>query len=289
MKNDTQKFGLQPLKEDHRDFQLGAVFSLPALEDLPDKFAFETLGVKDQGNSDLCSAFAVTTLSEIQEGVRLSPLYHFALSKEISGDPDNWGQNARDAVAASAKYGDVEESEAKFKENQSSSNAIRHLKNWPEDHLEKAIKHKKKSYFKVTGLYDHFDNIRASMWKFRDGLQGVSLGLLWAWHTGQEFLSLENAGAVREGHLVAVVGFEKKDGEDYLIIQNSWGTDAGNGGLHYVARNVVNKYAPMFGAYMMVDLSKEEAQYMIENGIIDTDNWLIQLLKAIINFIKNII
>lgn len=37
--------------------------------------------------------------------MELEPGYSFAASKEISGDPDSWGQNLRDACKAHIKYG----------------------------------------------------------------------------------------------------------------------------------------------------------------------------------------
>jgi hypothetical protein len=52
------KYGLLPLPKDDRDFKLGALYTLPKLSEIPDAFELDVLGIKDQRDSDFCTAFA---------------------------------------------------------------------------------------------------------------------------------------------------------------------------------------------------------------------------------------
>ena len=100
--------GLKELEKDERDFSLGAIFTLPALSELPEEYLLETLEIKNQGDTDMCAAFAATTLSEIQEEVLLSPEYAFAKTKEIEGDFLSWGTNLRSICKMMTKIGIIE-------------------------------------------------------------------------------------------------------------------------------------------------------------------------------------
>lgn len=283
------KGGLLPLEQDDRDFQLGAIFYLPKLETLPEKFRLEPLKIKHQGGSDYCSAFASTSMSELQEEVELSPLYSFALSKVLSGNPEAWGQNMRDAMKAHVKYGAIEEDEAEYKITKDLKNEnVRYYENWAVNHEQDLIEHRKKSYFKVTGGYDMFDNIRAAIWKFREQKQAVSVGLVWSWQLSDTFLRSDNAKGGQFGHMMYCIGWEKLGGEDYLVVVNSYGKEAGDNGVHYVSRDVINADAGRFGAYMMVDLEREDVEYLLDNGINDEDNWLTALFKVFISLIKGL-
>jgi hypothetical protein len=140
--------GLRPTPRDVRDFQLGRVFILPKLEELPDEFELQMLSLKNQGGSDMCTAYMSTYMSEIQEGVELNPLFSFAASKAISGDPDAWGQDIRTALKAHVKYGGLEANESPY-HNPEEQNT-RRLENWPYELMVRAAKHYKKSFFRVA-------------------------------------------------------------------------------------------------------------------------------------------
>jgi len=269
------KFGLRELKEDPRDFQLGALFSLPKLEDLPESFELETRAIKNQGGSDFCSAYASCGMSELQEGVDLYPEYSFALSKAISGDPDAWGQTMRDAMKAHTKYGALEDSKVSDKIRLADSSEHRSLENFPEEYEQEALKHKKKSYFKVTGPYDSFDNIRASIWKFRESKQAVATGVIFSWSVNDYILT----GAEKNGfgHMMFITGYN----EDGLIVVNSYGKEAGKEGKHLMSRSVINTFADRFGIMMLVDMSPEEAKTLLNRKEWALASWLGKLLILI--------
>ncbi|HCC05002.1 TPA: hypothetical protein DEP58_01690 [Patescibacteria group bacterium] len=271
---------LHRLPPDSRDFQLGALYDLPKLKDLPDKFSLDILGIKDQQESDFCSAMASCYASEMQEGVKLCPEYSFAVSKELSGDIDGYGQNLRDAMKAHVKVGAIEEKQAPFSLKDKDADFLRDIKNWSPELKFKALAHKKKSYVQVSGNYDVYDTIRASIYKFRKEKRAVVSGVLWDWSSKEVYL--KKATGTGGGHAITYIGWEG----DYLKLVNSYGKDAGQRGYHWVHRDIVNKYSDMYGAFMFTDISKEEAKYYLESGTKVDMNWLKQLLMTFINVLS---
>jgi hypothetical protein len=245
--------GLKESPRDPRTFQLGAITSLPKLSELPDFFYYTPLEVKDQGDSDKCSAYATDAVSELQEGVVLDPHWGFAASKEISGDPDEWGQAILPALKRHTSKGALELSE-------SPKLTFRNLKDWP-NLAYNALKHTKKSYVEITGPYDEYDNVRATIWKYREEKRGAVMGLYWHWGTDYILKGAEDKGF---GHLIAIIGWDK----DGLVVQNSAGKRVGIEGMNRLPREEANYYIKKFnGAFMFVDYSPEEIKHVIEKGI----------------------
>lgn len=273
------KHALHKLKKDRRDFQLGQYFDLPSLSDLPDEFILPAFEAKHQGGSDFCTAYTTCALSELQEGVRLEPAWSFAVSKQISGDIGFYGQDLRTAFKAHADFGAVEESECPYNVQKQSVRFLRDIKNYP-PLFEKAKKHKKQSYFLVKGKYDYFDDIRASIWFFRDFKQGAGSGLLWSFPTDQAQIPnvVNKEGS---GHAIPYIGWKKINGEPYLVARNSYGPGAGENGDFYFPRKVVNYFAEMYGAFMMVDVSPEEVKKQLWGVLEKLKDVLMKLLVAI--------
>lgn len=258
------KFGLQETPFDERDYQLGAITLLPDLDTLPEQYEID-VQVKNQGDTDYCSAYMSCAMSEPQEGVVLVPEYSFALSKKLSGDVDAWGQNIRDALKAHIKFGAIED-------GHTIPDDPRNIDNWDDDLYHRAYEHRKKTFFKVTGQYDHFDNARAALYKFKSP---IGTGVQFGWPLQKHNLDTIPTGGY--GHAVTIVGFTP----NYLILQNSYGTDAGIGGKHYISRDVYNHFAERYGHYMFIDIPREDVEYNMEYNIHIGDNWLVQLWKVI--------
>ena len=261
------KFGLRILTEAKEDFDLGKVFGLPKLSELPSNFKLGNPIIKHQGDTDFCSAYTSCGMSEFQEGVELYPAYSFALSKKISGDPDAWGQNLRDAMKAHVKFGAIEKGATDVES--------RRLPDYPSGLLEIAQKHRKKSYFKVTGKYTPFDNIRASIWRFKAQKQAVALGLVFSWPLSTKMLS----GVVDNGfgHAMYAIGWVG----DYLTVVNSYGKEAGDQGIHFIHKETINHFTSRYGAYMLIDIPVEEAKLMNERAAHYYSNFFSKLFKKI--------
>lgn len=267
--------GLKPLPEDTRDFKLGAIYDLPELSELPDSFVIGLPEVINQRKSDFCTMAASAAASELQEGVPLGFEWMFAVGKMLDGDVDGFGLDLRTACKAHTKFGAIERKDSPFSINSKSPDFLRRIENWPENLFELALKHRKQSFVKVTGPYDHFDNIRATIWLFRAEKRAVITGLFWSW--GHSEIKINQAKGEGEPHAVAVLGWEG----DYLVVQNSYGENSGQNGRHYISREVINQQVPTFGSFTFIDLDPYDVKnYYLDNGIKVGENWIIQLLKT---------
>lgn len=276
-------YGLKPTVPDERDFKLGSFVQLPSLSELPASFRFSPLSIKDQRQTDFCSAFMSAGMSELQEGVELSPEWLFAKSKELSGKPEEWGQDIRTALQTHTKHGAVPKAKAPYSVEKKDAEFLRYIKNWPVlDTF--AIPHFKKSYAKVTGPYDHFDNIRATIWKFRSERRAVGTGVIWGWPKDQRVINTIAKNG--EGHALYINGWTDDDHLEYV---NSWGPKAGNKGSYYFHRDVVNFFVDIYGAYTFLDMDKETIKYMVRNGITDRDSRIVELMKVTLTLLKELL
>jgi hypothetical protein len=207
-------------------------------------------------------------ISEVQEGTELNPAWSFAKSKEIQGDYTTWGCDLRSAMKAHVEFGALEQELSDWSVDTKDTDTLRNIANWQ---YYPTLRHRKKTYFKVSGRYDHFDNIKATLVKFNTP---IGIGVQFGWKTSDVLLDTIGKGY---GHAMTVVGYKG----DTLAVLNSYGTSAGADGIHYMTRNVVNHFVNIYGAYTFTDMDKDDAKYNADRGIIDTDNWLIQLWKAI--------
>lgn len=294
--------GLLPTPPDERDFALGALYVLPKLSEIPDQFTVAPLlRTKDQGQSDMCTAFASTYASEIQEGVELSPEWQFAKTKELTGNPMEWGADLRTALKSLVKFGSLPASEVpdelRYSDDAGNRDKIADIKNWPalED---KAAKFRKGSFFKIDGQYDTFDNIRAALWASKKEyeksanssfLKFAITGAMWkhAWTVAENgIIPAQDFSSEGFGHAFVFVGTAKdeKTGEIYLETRLSNGTEIGVGGSFFFPREVINK-ALLWGAYTLRDIEPETAKFLIDNKWGIAWSWL----AKIILYFKNLL
>ena len=254
MSKEKQQGGLTPLPRDDRDLPLGKFVKLPELIELPESFEFTTpFPVRNQGETDFCSAYASCGISQLQEGLELYPPFSFAASKKISGNIDEWGQDLRSALKAHQKYGGLPLEDVPEGVKSLSNEALRNFNVFSFELKEKALKQRKKSYFTTKGQYDAFDNIRASIWQFRNEKQGVIIGVGFSWSLSQYILDTIGQGY---GHAMYLTGWDK----DGLIAVNSYGESAGKNGKHRITREVINEFVGKYGAYMMLDIDPDEVK-----------------------------
>lgn len=271
----TPQNGLLPLPPDDRDFVLGAVLELPALDTLPASYRVpEMFGIKDQKDSDFCTQFALCAISQEQELVELSPEWAFAMSKDLEGDYTTYGQDLRTACRVHVKYGALAVKDSPYSLENKSPDFLRNPEVWPVELMELAKPHQKKTYFIVLGPHDAFDNIRASMYALRDG---VAIGVTWGWPLTQTHIDepAPNGG----GHAVKVVGWDN----DYLIIKQSYGLDAGQDGYVYMSRKVINANVDRYGAFMLTDMPRDKVE-----KILSGDPAVTQLFAELIDVLKRL-
>jgi len=264
MKKSFQKNSLHPLPHDQRDFRLGAISFQTNIENIPDS-DWEVSGpllIKDQGESDLCSAYAVTSVSEDQEGEELLPEYQFFKTKQISGNPDQWGANLRDACKSAVKYGSLPIKNGLGKFKGISRKELLNDETWPHYSDEVASCHRKKTYFSVDGRYDVFDNIRTALWKYRYKRSSIVTGVLWRykWLEAKGGIISSQYGDGGFGHAFKIFGQKTIKGKMYLVAQLSQGKTVGDDGLFYFSREIVNREIGKYGIFMFNDIPVNQAR-----------------------------
>ena len=275
--------GLRNLPVDKNDFSLGAVFGVE--KDLPQEFIIskaDILKMKNQGASDLCSAYATMTASELQELVELNPDFQFAFSKKISGDIQSWGQNLRTAMKTGLVFGSLEQEQVFNQKFNPANTNLRDWNNWGADLIYLAKEHKKKSYFRADlGFGNKFDLIKSALYKNNSA---VVSGLEWK----QEYTYCKNAIIEPSktsgfGHAIAIIGWKLINGKEYLIIHNSIGSELGDKGRWYLPRDMAGELR--YGNFIFVDLPRKDAEWYLKNKIKITDNIFIRIYKIIQNLL----
>jgi len=265
MQNDFSNLGgLRPTPKDKRDFKFSGIFGLMDIKEVPEKsfIVAEPLEIKNQGASDLCTAYALAVISEAQEKVKLNPQYTFAKTKQLEGEWQSWGADLRTALKSGVEYGFLPETfladdlRAKLQDR----DFIANWENWGAYMDTKAYPHRKKAYFSVDGPYSLFDNLRATLWQNREEKRLIFTGATWQdnWTYAKE---IDFIGRPLFGHAFVIIGQEvtlRVDGSKrtWIIVQNSGGPEVGDKGLHYFSSGIVNKEFS-FGSYTYRDLDPE--------------------------------
>lgn len=275
------KPALLELPDDPRDITFGAVFTLPKLSELPKAFKVGRPTIKDQYVTWLCTAFGVSSASEYQEGVMLSPEYQAQKISLLSGQNiAGQGADLRMACKSAQKYGSlpIQHVPEDLRLTQTNESIVADPAKWPAQLDLLALPFKKDSYLAVSGPYDMFDNMRATMYAERAEKKAIVTGALWrgSW-TGMPGGVInyvgENTGTP---HCFIIFGW---DGE-YLLAHLSGGQGVGDGGVFMLHRNVVNSECT-YGAFTFEDISPEQARHLIDIGAKAGDNWLKQIILSL--------
>ena len=257
--------GLHPTPKDPRDFPLEKIFGSANPTNLPNEYVVsKPLVIKDQGDTDMCTAYALTAVSEDQEGVILDPFYTFGATKRITGRPDDWGADLRSAcksaiasngggfLPATARGVNVEQTATEEDRKNAVARGVGSGEAW-------AIKkYAKETYFAVNTSGDVFDSMRSAMWQTRSEERSIFTGIDWNpewdnWKGG--FIDRAEYGNTY-GHAIKIFGW---DG-DWALAQLSNGRHIGEGGIFKLHRDVVNAFCK-YGAFTLLDLPREVAEY----------------------------
>lgn len=270
------KAGLQERSTDERDIAVGAIIQLPELKELPKEYKINPLSIKDQNaakDDDFCGAYSGSGGIEPKEESELFPPFLFAAAKFEAGvHPNSWGLQLRDVGQALVKWGVPEKNSVSNEVKELEPTERRVFDNYPETLRKIAAKHKAMSYAWAEGPYDFFDNVRATMWKFRADKKTFIFGSEFGWPLETWLLTGAPKGF---GHAMWIAGWT----EEGILCVNSGGYRAGRSGMHVMDRETFNRNVQRFGALTIVDLPKDEVRDMLYKGIRDDDNWLKRLIK----------
>lgn len=279
-------YGLNLVSPDERNYKLGSVFGIPLLSDIPkEDFLIADPEVSNQGNTDACTGYSSAMLSGIQENLPLSPKYQFAQIKKKLNDLNGFGADLGTACKSLVDPGSLE---LKFELPLATRDEFANWNNWPSNLDELAKAHRKKTYFELEAHPDIFDSIRANLWKFREEKRAILTGALWRpeW-TASGGVIPKKYGNSGFGHAFIFIGQKFINGEPHLVAHLSNGTVIGDKGRFYFSREIVNKECS-YGNFMVQDIDRECAEYMIETGRTVEDVGLVKkllLVKKVLQFI----
>lgn len=271
--------GLKLLPKDNRDLNLGSIVKLPELSELPDKFSLGETIIRNQeadGNDDFCTAYGTIGMAYLMDGVEGSQEWVFAASKELSGKNEEFGQDMRMAFKTWVKYGSPRKEYVKVPEDKKDR---RYLKNYE---IQNGDELKKQTYVTCKGQYDAFDNIRTSIWKFRNEKQAAGIGVIFSWPLSEVYLTGTPQGGF--GHFMFVTGWDK----EFLEVVNSYGKEAGLNGKHWLSRETINYFVGRYGSYMLVDMPVEKAR-SIQNQSSQNKSFYVKLKEWIKNYWEEIL
>lgn len=259
---------LLPKKEDARDFSVAGVFGQIDISEVPTIpfLVNPAITILDQGETDYCSAYAASAVSEDQEDTVFVPEYTFCKTKHLMGDLESWGADLRNTCKALCTYGSIPR--GPMIEVPKTREQVLDPKSW-ESYEYLAQKYRKQTYFTIDGRYDLFDNIRTAMWQNRAEKRSILTGCMWnqTWVDAPDGIIPKEPIAGGFGHAFKICGWDKIGDEVYLIAQLSGGTGVGDDGLYYMPREVVNRELAPYGAYMFKDMARETAEYYNKVGV----------------------
>lgn len=277
--------GLLPLPVDSRDLNFGSIFSLPKLSVLPEQYTVnEPLKIKDQKETDLCTAYATTAVSEDQENVELSVEYQFMLTKLISEKPEEWGANLRDAGMAMVRFGAIPQVLSPLDIHKAGRQAVVDPNNYSHISDSVAKDYRKESFMNISGPYDLFDNIRATLWKLRKEKRTVVKGILWrsSWTEARGGVIPHLDYPIQGyGHAFKIFGWTTINGMEYLIAQLSNGVDIGDRGIFYMPRGIINESKP-YGAITFKDMPVEVARSTQASPYFFDDLYITKIWKRLV-------
>ena len=267
--------GLLDLPFDGNDYALGSIFKQPDLSTLPESFWYSPQHIKSQGDSDLCSGYAVTSAIELHEDVELSPEYQFARTRQLTNAPvDIFGANLRTACSSAVKFGAKESKYMPWTLEKNGRDFFAEFSNIPAEADNEAFEHRQKTYFAVKDVgYDLFDDIRLAIHSNRAEECAVVTGAKWRpeWLSSKDGIILPDYGDWGTGHAFVILGYQWKPSavslkyEHYLVLQLSSGEKVGNRGLFYMDRMTANKELH-YGNFLFRDINPTYARFLSETG-----------------------
>ena len=229
-----KNFGLKPTKRDPRDYHYRKTFGSIS-QPLPDEFVIGSCPVKNQMATEFCTAFASYVLAALEDNADYSPEWFFAKEVEQTGKTD--GQDLRTPCKTAIKYGFLPQNLASNTTLNQSGTFLANPANWSFSDDLAAAPNKRQSYYQCTG---NFDEIKQILYQEK---RAILTGIAW-----YNSFTYAPAGIVPENydelgglHCIPIIGFKKIGGVDYLVVQNSYGTEIGDEGLFYFSEAVFNK------------------------------------------------
>lgn len=287
--------GMTATPEDVRDFKYEDVFGAPPPAPLED-FLVSTPIIKDQGRTDLCTAYMATEGASAQDEMVFEPAYTFAQTKKILGSIEGYGANPRVACQAVQKFGALPYRMTRQHIDEITEydrDYLANWENWSAEDVRNADEFRKESFFDVVmSGGDVFDSMVSALYANRAQKRLIMTGCKWrgSWNLTEGGIVPDEYSTEGIGHAFVFIGQKIIDAIQYLVCQNSFGTDYGDDGLFYFPRSVINREfvrSPRTiygGMYMFNDMPKAEAKWRMQNNLPVGRHFYVDILLAVRRF-----
>lgn len=276
--------GLIVKRRDPRTFKYSKLFlGVPDLSQITDFDVAEPLVIKNQGAYQTCTAYALTSVSEDQEGRVLSPEYQWYKICYIMGKYNPLGADVDSACKSVVRFGSLPAEKAPFTFPNVDPEYVANPKNWDALLDILAAPQKKQSWFEVDEMVagNRFDSIRWALWQNRQFKRSIFAGIFWQpeWTNAPGGICEAPLNNLRTyPHAIKIFGQKTINGKIYLKVQNSWGTSVGDNGIYYLSREATKMliFARMF---IDIDPNSAKSQWNIFQAIYDLIVSLISSVK----------
>ena len=235
-----QKHGFKKPKYDPRRFSWKKKFGAARILPTEDFLVFGPLEIKDQGQTNTCTACTVASVVEAQFGHIMDECFQYAASKAIEGRIDDGGVDPDIACKAVINYGALLKESSPFKMKETPILKLANIANYPQEIQIQAKTHREYSFYEVECT---FDGIRSAMIQSRESgfPTPIMVGTRWRFLWNSMSIIKGDSGAYGY-HEFAIIGQKNINGVLYLVALNSYGKSFGDGGLCYFPKELVDKF-----------------------------------------------
>lgn len=233
-----KKFGAQPTRIDHRDFDFHRTFGTTIVA-LPPEYNCDA-GLT-MPNQDLPNP--MFNISALPFGCT------DYTTTELCGDEDkvayNPGYTESKTLANASQGGDIRKS--------LNSSIVWGVQTSTETTDAQAATHRRGQYFNVQATIDYFDGIRSTLWANQANKRSVSIGTPWFPNWEQTNNGIISAPFSYDAtglgwHNWKICGWKTINGVVYLVGKTWQGPDYGDNGWAYFPRDVINAVMAIKGS-----------------------------------------
>ncbi len=246
--------GLKKHIKSKKDFSFAKTFGIANIGLLPDSFFIDNGDVPNQGFTTFCTAYTACDISTDEDKILYSQDYNIAKTFEILGVPSTTqGADLKTAFSVPVTFGLLPRELAPVTWEKDGNEKSADYHSYPDSLDQEALKHKKPAYLFVDGPYDHFNNVRSTIWLNRENNMSVGVGTDWY----SEYEQVGPDGIIPEGktvsggHAWSIKGWKTINGKLYLIAKTWQGVGYGDKGYCYFSQEEFNRLMDARGSVAM--------------------------------------
>lgn len=291
--------GIRPLTEEEKTkndpYRVGNVLTL-TLDGVPEAYKGVTVpegwilnqAVIDPFD-DRCGGFSSGLDIALREGKQMDMNFHWMMAREIEPmKREEFGVSNAYIEKALRKVGVLLKVDSPY-DDKTSRDIVASPASWKITDLQKKAAEQLSGstvWIKAENGLDAFDVYRAAAWKFGNIYRKPHCAVFGLMYNYGYQADIKEVSEVGTPHDVCLLPWWEKD---YIYMANSLGTACGINGIQRVHRSVVNKWAEPFGAFIPIDASREQIDYVIQNGGGLDKPWLYNIIMSLLTTLKSLI